>query len=152
MSNEIIFRICDLAVLPGWALLLLAPNWKWTVRLAMYTIPALLAIAYLWVFIANFESLHANFVSLGAVEYVFHSPGLVLAAWIHYLAFDLFVGAWMVQDARRRRILHLAVIPCLMLTFVLGPAGLLVYLILRTGLRGTVESPAGPNAADSRIS
>jgi ABA4-like protein len=140
MSNEIIFRICDLAVIPGWLLLLLAPKWKWTIRLAMYTIPVLLAIAYLWVFIANFETLHANFVSYGAVEYFFHLPGVVLAAWIHYLAFDLFVGAWMVQDARRRRILHLAVIPCLILTFVLGPAGLLFYFMLRTGLRGSTDA------------
>lgn len=140
MTNEIIFRICDLAVLPGWALLLLAPKWKWTVRLAMYTIPVLLAVAYLWVFVASFESLHANFTSLGAVEYLFHSQGAVLAAWIHYLAFDLFVGAWMVQDARRRRILHLAVIPCLIVTFVLGPAGLLVYFLLRAGLRGSVDA------------
>jgi hypothetical protein len=136
MSNEIIFRICDLLVLPGWALLFLAPKWKWTIRLAMYTIPVLLAIAYLWVFIANFESLHAGIVSLGAVEYMFHSPGMILAAWIHYLAFDLFVGAWMVRDSRRLRILHLAVIPCLIVTFLFGPVGLAVYLLLRTGLRG----------------
>jgi hypothetical protein len=84
--------------------------------------------------------LHASFTSFSAVEYFFHTPGAVLAAWIHYLAFDLFVGAWMVQDARRRRILHLAVIPCLMLTFVLGPAGLLIYFLLRTGLRGSVDA------------
>jgi SNF family Na+-dependent transporter len=64
---------------------------------------------------------------------------LVLLGWVHFLAFDLFIGAWMVRDARRLKILHLAVIPCLLVTFLLGPVGLLTYLVLRTGLRRGAE-------------
>ncbi len=140
MSNDTIFQICNTAVLPGWILLLAAPKWRWTLRIAMFTMPALLAIAYIWVFIANFDGLHADFYSLGAVTYLFQKPGMALAGWIHYLAFDLFVGSWMVRDARRLRIVHLAVIPCLMMTFLFGPVGLLMYLSLRTGLRRGAET------------
>ncbi len=139
MSNQVLFLICNTAVLPGWLLLLLAPRWRWTQRITMFTLPMLLAAAYVWLFIANFEGLHTNF-TLGAVEYQFHSQGLVLAAWIHLLALDLFAGAWMVRDARRLKILHLAVIPCLLMTFLMGPVGLLIYLSLRTGLRRGAET------------
>jgi hypothetical protein len=140
MTNETIFLIVNIAVLPGWALLLLAPKWRWTQRVAMVTIPVLLALAYIALFIANFNGLHLNFKSLGAVEYAFQNPGAVLAGWVHFLAFDLFVGAWIVRDARRLKIVHLAVIPCLLVTFLMGPVGLLIYLILRTGLRRGAET------------
>jgi hypothetical protein len=132
---ETLFLICNLIVLPGWALLLLAPRWRWTPRIAMFYAPVLLAFVYIGLFIANFEGLHANYQSFGAVQYAFHSPGLVLAAWVHFLAFDLFTGGWMSADARRLAIPHLAVIPCLVVTFLFGPAGLLLYLTLRSGLR-----------------
>ena len=140
MKNETIFLVGNLLVLPSWALLLLAPRWRWTQRVAMITLPILLAIIYIALFIANFNGLHLNFKSLAAAEYAFQNPGMVLAGWVHFLAFDLFVGAWIVRDARRVKILHLAVIPCLLLTFLMGPVGLLVYLVLRGGLRRGVES------------
>ena len=62
---------------------------------------------------------------------LFTSPFAVLAGWVHYLAFELFVGAWEVRDARRRNVPHLLVVPCLALTLMLGPAGLMSYLMLR---------------------
>lgn len=36
------------------------------------------------------------------------------------------------QDSISRSIPHLLVVPCLLLTMMLGPAGLLSYFILRT--------------------
>ena len=62
---------------------------------------------------------------------LFQDPALVLAGWIHYLAFDLFIGSWEVRDARRIGIPHLLVVPCLIGTFLVGPVGLLLYLLLR---------------------
>ena len=61
----------------------------------------------------------------------FSVPETVLVGWVHYLAFDLFVGAWEVRDAQRRSISHLYVVPCLLFTLMLGPVGLLAYLTLR---------------------
>jgi len=135
MSTEVLFRVCNLGVAPGWILLLVSPRWKWTQRIAMFTLPALLSLVYVWLYIATFEGLHANFSSLGAAVYQFHSPALVLLAWVHFLAFDLFVGSWIVRDSRRFRILHAAVVPCLLLTLLFGPMGLLLYLSIRTGMR-----------------
>jgi hypothetical protein len=61
----------------------------------------------------------------------FAAPHLVLAGWIHYLIFDLFIGAWETRDAARRGIAHLWVIPCLLATLMAGPLGLLLYVVVR---------------------
>ena len=72
---------------------------------------------------------------LGAVRALFADDRALLAGWTHYLAFDLFVGSWEVRDAQRVGVHHLLVAPCLLLTFLLGPVGLLLYFALRAGLR-----------------
>ncbi len=76
--------------------------------------------------------------SLGGVMALFSSPHIMLVGWVHYLVFDLFVGAWEVRDARRRSIHHGMVVPCLFLTLMVGPVGLLAYLVLRWTLRREV--------------
>ena len=63
---------------------------------------------------------------------------LLLAGWLHYLAFDLLIGRWEVRDAQQRGIPHLLVIPCLALTFLFGPAGWLLYRVVqKTAARQT---------------
>ena len=59
--------------------------------------------------------------------------------WVHYLAFDLFVGSWQVRDAQERGIPHLAVVPSLILTFLFGPVGLLLYFIIRLAKTRTLK-------------
>jgi phage shock protein PspC (stress-responsive transcriptional regulator) len=58
----------------------------------------------------------------------------VLAGWAHYLAFDLFIGAWMTSNAQRLGLTHWKIIPCLFLTFMFGPVGLLTYFIVRAAM------------------
>ena len=67
---------------------------------------------------------------------LFDNPWALLAGWTHYLAFDLFIGGWEVRDAQRRGIPHLLIVPALVLTFLLGPAGLLLYLAIRWSRSG----------------
>jgi len=76
----------------------------------------------------------AGFSSLHGVAAFFSSPYALTAGWVHYLVFDLFVGAWETRDAKRRGIPHLLVIPCLVVTLVVGPVGLLLYIVLRAVL------------------
>ena len=68
---------------------------------------------------------------------LFTDEWTVLAAWIHYLVFDMFVGIWEVKDAQKKGISHWFVIPCLVLTFMLGPIGFLLYSVLRFFLAKT---------------
>ena len=139
---ETLFTICNYAVVPGWVLLVFAPGWKWTQRICAITIPALIACLYAALFISQFGNLSGGFGSLAAVESLFRNREVLLAGWVHYLAFDLAVGSWEVRDAKRLGIPHYGVIPCLALTFMLGPAGFLLYVVLRFAMRRTWDPAA----------
>jgi hypothetical protein len=74
---------------------------------------------------------NASVMSLAGISAAFANPRTLLVGWVHYLVFDLFVGAWEARDAQRHGIPHLLLIPCLFLTFMAGPMGLLLYLAIR---------------------
>ena len=136
MSPEQLFSLCGALVLPGWLLLVFLPRWRWSARLVCpVVIPLLLAAVYLWLVATTFGRTPGGFGSLAEVAQLFQNPWVLLAGWIHYLAFDLFVGAWEVRDAQRTGLHHLLVVPCLVLTFLFGPVGLLLYFALRAALR-----------------
>jgi hypothetical protein len=139
MTPETLFSICSTLVLPGWLLLVVAPRWKRTARLvSAVLVPLLLALVYLYLVASHFWSSQGGFGSLAEVAQLFQNPYNLLAGWVHYLAFDLFVGSWEVRDAQREGINHLLVVPCLILTFLLGPVGLLLYFALRFALKRKV--------------
>ncbi len=147
MSPDLIFQICSTAVMPFWLLLMVAPRWEWTDKLVhRLWIPVSLGLVYAYALFANPLSPEGGgFGSLAGVMALFTSPYSVLAGWIHYLAFDLFIGAWEVRDAHRRGIPHWLVVPCLFFTLMLGPIGLALYLVLRfvrTRELGFEEAPA----------
>ncbi len=134
MSAELIFSICNLAVLPGWALLVLLPNWKWTTTaITSIAIPFVIGVVYFGLFVSQAQIMPegGGFGSIEGISILFGNPYLLTAGWIHYLAFDLFVGSWEVRDSQKNGINHFLVIPCLFFTFMLGPFGLVLYLILR---------------------
>ncbi len=134
MTPDLVFTVCSYGVIPAWLLLAFAPGWVGTQRIVhALWIPCLLGLVYLLTFLASPgpQPEGGGFGSLAGVMALFTSPYAVLVGWVHYLAFDLFVGAWEVRDAQRRGIPHLWVLPCLFFTLMLGPIGLLLYLTLR---------------------
>ena len=132
MSPELLFKICNIFVLPGWLLLIFLPKWKWSAKfISAILIPFILASVYIYLILAYFWGAKGGFASLDQVTTLFDSPHLLLAGWVHYLAFDLFVGCWELRDSQKLNISHFLLIPCLILTFLFGPAGLFLYLILR---------------------
>jgi len=136
MSLERIFSLCGMLATAGWLLLVFLPRRRWTARLVCpVLIPLLLALVYLWLIATTFGRTPGGFGSLGEVSLLFQNQRALLAGWIHYLAFDLFAGSWEVRDAQRVGIHHLLVVPCLILTFLFGPVGLLLYFILRASIR-----------------
>ena len=136
MSPDSAFTLANLLVMPAWLLLAVAPSWSYTQRLVhAIWIPLLLGAIYAMAFAMNPDTPpDANFSSLHGVMQLFTSPFAALAGSVHYLAFDLFVGAWEVRDAKRLGIFHLFLVPCLFLTLMLGPIGLVAYLLLRLAL------------------
>jgi hypothetical protein len=135
MPAETVFIIANNGILVFWLLLIVAPRWKGTELLVQsVAIPVVLGLTYIWLIADGMLGpipAGTGFSSLAGVMAFFTSPVLATAGWVHYLVFDLFVGAWEVRDARRRGLSHLAVIPCLIVTLLFGPAGLLCYFALR---------------------
>ena len=140
---ELMFIIANVLVLVGWLGLAVFPGRRVvTDGIAGLLIPGLLAVAYAGLIGVYFAGAEGGFSSLAAVRQLFASDGVLLAGWLHYLAFDLFVGAWEVRTARAEGIPHLLVVPALILTFLFGPAGLLFILVLRTILAQTRAAEA----------
>jgi len=132
MKPETMFTAANFLAMVGWLLLAILPRWSGTRQVVLSGIlPLLLSVAYLVLVVMFFGGAEGGFGSLPDVMKLFTNEWAVLAGWIHYLAFDMVIGAWEVRDAQERGISHLLVIPCLVLTFLLGPIGFLVYHIIR---------------------
>ena len=140
------FSLGGLIAMLGWAGLLVsllvraARPVAWAAAGTM--IPALLAIAYVLLIRQGLGAEGGGFGSIEEVRALFADDSALAAGWLHYLAFDLFVGAWIVRDGLDSGVPRLLILPCLPLTFLFGPAGLLLYLVLRLAMRGRAGAPS----------
>jgi hypothetical protein len=132
MDLEQLFSMAGLLAVSGWLLLVILPKNTIVQLVAGVVIPLVLSAGYLMLIFLHFRGAEGGFGSLADVATLFQKRELLLAGWIHYLAFDLFIGAWETRDAQRNGLPHLVVIPCLVMTFMLGPIGLLFYFAIRT--------------------
>jgi hypothetical protein len=144
---ESLFQICNTLAMLNWLLLIFAFRWKYARRIVFSGTILLLAVLYTLLIINTFGSAQGGFGSLEQVSNLFDNRWALLAGWVHYLAFDLLVGCWISADARRNAIPHLAVVPCLFFTFMLGPFGYLLYRGVRLFRRPSLfvdiyENPA----------
>jgi hypothetical protein len=134
---EQIFEYGNLFALSGWAALLVAlflpPARKAALIWAGLLVPALFGVAYV-ALLASAKDAHGGFNSIAQVRSLFQSDGALTAGWFHYLAFDLFVGTWIVREGVERiasPVIRIVLIPVLGLTFMFGPAGFLLFTLLR---------------------
>ncbi len=140
MTYETLFSVINMSVLPAWFLLIVLPRLGLTRQIVHSGIyPLLLGVFYLsalvWSISSGVTGGEGNFTSISGITAIFQSPLGVLVGWSHYLVFDLFVVASIGRDSQRRSVPHLAVAPCQFFPVLLGPVGLLSYLLLRMALR-----------------
>ncbi len=132
MTPDQFFQLANPLALLGWLALAFSPK---APRLAQFTaaiaVPVVLSVGYTALVLAHWSSSTGDFNSLDGVAALFENRWLLLAGWVHYLAFDLLVGAWEARTARREGIPHLLLLPCLLTTFLFGPAGYLMFQALR---------------------
>ena len=142
MTANHVFSIVNPIALLSWLLLIALPRRRWVIDVvAGFAVPVLFAIVYTAIILTNFFGSAGGFSSLPDVALLFSNPWLLLAGWTHYLAFDLLVGTWEARDAGERGVSHLLLVPCLVLTFLFGPAGWMLYQVLRTrSVRATASS------------
>ena len=136
MTPDQLFEYANTLALLTWIFMIIAPYWKWTGRVVIGGVVTILCIAYAWfIFQVMGPDDFDSFGSLSGVMALFSNPVAVLAGWLHYLAFDLMVGWFILMDAQRETINRFLIIPCLLFTFMMGPVGLLLYLLFRSILR-----------------
>ncbi len=150
MSPEDLFKIANLFALVGWVLLVagVATDRPWLRdRLAGLYWPLAICVGYAAAIVAGWRASEGGFSSLTGVRQLFADDWLLLAGWMHYLAFDLFVAAWIAADTERVGLSRLVLIPVLPLSFLLGPAGFLLFHALRlVRRRGRASTGSGIRA------
>lgn len=146
---ESVFQIGNFVVLPFWLLMILLPHWQWSKRIiATPWVAALPAILYAVLIVPQILALAPLLANpqLDAIAELLGSPQGATLAWLHFLAFDLFVGRWIYRESRALKITAWITSPVLVVTLLFGPLGFLLHLIVRWALAGrgplTVESAA----------
>lgn len=139
MAPEQLFNISGNLAMAGWLFLIfVSPFWKNINQVVVAIFVTILALFYAWMILQSFQfSDLAKFGTLEGVMGLFTNKTMVCAGWIHYLAFDLFIGAWIVRNAQKHSINHWITVPSLLLTFMMGPIGLLSYFLIRFALTKT---------------
>ena len=134
MTPEAVFKLASTLVLPQWLLMIFAPRWiltKWLMN--SYLIPVFMGVIYIiYLFGGGMIDFDA-FGSLPGVKNLFANggDGVMLAGWVHYLAFDLVAGTFVLRDSQEKNIPHLLIVLPLFFCFMLGPIGFLLYWIIR---------------------
>lgn len=144
VDADALFRLGNLTALVGWTMLIFLPR-RFAVVLAVpkFVIPGLLGLAYGALMLTFFFGSGGGYGSLDQVRALFSRDELLLAGWLHYLAFDLFVGVWIAEQADRAGIPRLIQAVFLLATFMFGPVGLVLYLLTRGMMSGlTARRPA----------
>lgn len=146
---QFIFALANGLAMLSWLALAVSPHGaRWTPRVRQVAgrfVPLLFAVVYVALFLARGMG-GGGFDSLAAVQRLFAVPELLLAGWLHYLAFDLFVGTWIADRAGASGLPHVVLLPLLLLTFMFGPAGLLAFASIQAfrSRRGALAGPAVP--------
>lgn len=144
---ETIFSLSSLLVMPFWFLMIFLPTWKWTKRvIASPWIAALAAALYVILVLPGVLQILPAVMnpSLGGIQALLATPAGATIAWIHFLAFDLFVGRWVYLDSRERSLSLFIVSPILFCVLMLGPLGFLVYLFVRLVRQTRAQGKVAP--------
>lgn len=147
MDLEVIFSLANSTALVSWILLFVLYQKRWVYSLLFSVVFGLMACLYLFFILQGVgDDSQGGFDTLANVKLLFGKDEAVLAGWIHYLVFDLFVGMWICHDGGKRAINRWILLPCLVFTFLLGPTGLLMYIIVRIfHLKQFPQHPYDPN-------
>ena len=137
MDWGLVFNVVNLVALAAWTALILLPRWPALLSGILYMGVGLLCLIYAATLLSVLTGLipagagGADFTTIEGVRSIFASDVGVTIGWTHYLAFDLFVGLWIARDADAKSFSRLVQAPVLIATFLAGPVGLFVWLLVR---------------------
>jgi hypothetical protein len=151
MSFVQLFSSASTLAMLGWFILVFLPRgWKWLNPIASMLIPLILSVLYSFLIARYFFSAEGGFDTLANVQQLFTYPAVALAGWVHYLAFDLFVGGVIARQADEIGLSRLIQAPILLLTFMFGPLGYLLFMLIKAAMlrfkSTATESETGTNS------
>ena len=137
LTYENIYYIANIGVIPCWLLLIILPNHiitKFFVKSVI--IPSLLSTAYIFItyqiyVTENILEVFNLYLGLNELYALFSNEAFLLIFWLHFLSISLFVGNWIVNDARIYMVSKFFVILALIITYFTGPVGLVFYWLIR---------------------
>ena len=130
MSFDVVFSLASSSAMVGWLALIFLPRWPLLIQgLRLGLIGALSLLYAVLIFAYFFRIEGGGFGSIAQVRILFMSDGGLVAGWVHYLAFDLFIGSWIAVEADKRGFNRLLQVPILLATFMFGPLGLLLLYL-----------------------
>ncbi len=132
MDASDVYVLAGIAIFIPWLLLLFAPYGRLTDRAAQLF--AVLFMASGTWFIVHFflqADVRSELLCLDCLAKLFANEHMVVAAWLNYLSFGLFAGLWIIHDGDSVAIPHFYRLVPLLLTFLAGPLGVVVYLLMR---------------------
>ncbi|TNE30400.1 MAG: DUF4281 domain-containing protein [Alphaproteobacteria bacterium] len=141
MSWQAIFGAMNVWAMICWAALILLPRKPAVLSALLYLGVMMMCFVYaaaLLSVVGGFVDpvggeAQTSFSSIEGVRAIFASDGGVTIGWTHYLAFDLFVGIWIARDADAKDFSRFVQAPILFATFMAGPVGLFLWLLVREG-------------------
>ncbi|MEM8696379.1 MAG: ABA4-like family protein [Pseudomonadota bacterium] len=137
MDWPMVFQVANLFALLAWLVLIFGPRQEIIFALLREAAVGLLSLLYAALFIMLMFFTPAagaegpDFTTIEGVRTVFATDAGLTLGWVHYLAFDLFVGLWVAKTADAIGLSRIAQAPILLATFLFGPFGLLIFLIVR---------------------
>jgi Domain of unknown function (DUF4281) len=138
-SWELLFSISNGVAFLAWMALIFLPRWPRLQPIIACGVLGGLCFFYSGLALSFFaRSEGGGFATLAQVMQLFTSEPMVLTGWVHYLAFDLFVGLWIAKRADQRGMARGLQAIVLLFTFMVGPFGLALYL----SLERAYESPS----------
>jgi hypothetical protein len=134
MTASGLFSAFSMLAMAGWIILslgvVLKRDWLRDAVAGTY-IPMVFSAAYAILIVLFFAAAEGGFDSLENVQKLFTSPWAALAGWIHYLAFDLFMGARIARGLAEQGLPRWPLVFLLPLTFLFGPIGYLAFEIIK---------------------
>jgi hypothetical protein len=133
IDYEALFSFVGILSFIGWGALAISPLRLTTLVLVARVVSILLALIYTFFLFSLWgQQPTVSYLSLADVASGFSNEGHLLAGWVHFLAFDLFIGTWQVERASKVGVSHIVLLPCLLLTFLFGPLGLMLFLMIQS--------------------
>ena len=137
-TTEMIYLWLNLGVLPFWFTLVFFPQSQiskvfitsiFPIFVLSLTYAYLLYISFIngYDFLQNFKL----YLGLNEVSNLFENQDFLILFWVHFLSINLFCGGWIVKDSQLFNINKIFVSIPLIITYLVGPIGLLLYWVIR---------------------